>query len=104
MVAEELEWSRFKTYRWMLSIEAAFPGVVQRTLRGRLIADARAIGPHITSARGTPADHETQLLRDRVRDLETRLDAEIRERQAFRALSHEWFSRIEALEKKQPHA
>lgn len=99
VLAEELGWSRFKAYRKMCEIEAAYPGVVDRQRPGnRLVAERHRIAPHIRGLKETPTDREVRLLRTRLAELEDRFDAEANARIQFQSIAHKWFERVRALE------
>lgn len=100
VLAEEMGWSRFRAYRKMCEIEAAYPGVVKRRRGNRLVADRDRIAPHIRGLKETRTDREVRLLRAQVAELEERVDAEARARIQFQTISHEWFARVRSLEKK----
>jgi len=92
MGGAEKGWSRFRAYRKMLEIEAAFPGVVRRGKGRQLLASAKALAPHVEGMRESTSDREVRLLRLRVQELEARMDLEVKARLQFQSLAHAWFT------------
>ena len=106
-LAEKWGCSRQHARRKLLALDRDHPGAIRRGPRGQLLvkpADADKLGKPVPEPRVVL---ENRLLRWRVKELEDRMDAAVREKleqqkqeAAFRNTANGWFRRIQVLEEK----
>ncbi|HSY22331.1 MAG TPA: hypothetical protein VK841_09465 [Polyangiaceae bacterium] len=106
-LAESWGCSRQHARRKLLALDKAHPGIVRRGPRSQLRVkpeDVAKIGKPVPEPRVVV---DARLLRGRVKELEDRLDAVVREKVAqekreaeFRSTANGWFRRVQILEDK----
>lgn len=99
--------SRQHARRKLLALDKEHPGVVRRGPRSQLLVkpeDVERLGKAVPEPRVVV---DVRLLRGRVKELEDRLDAAVREKTErdredakFRSTANGWFRRIQILEEK----
>jgi hypothetical protein len=91
--------SRRQARRRMLAIERDHPGTLRRGPRGELRSTAEAIAQFVKGATTEPrVVVDVRRLRERVTELEKRIDVVVLENAEFRKQAHGWYRRIQALE------